>query len=48
LKWTRKKSNSSDEKSFSSVFISFFFALIVKLQVLKFVFCRIKLWENRE
>jgi len=46
LSWTRKKSNSSDAKFFSSVFIFFFFVLKAKLQALKFGFCRIKLGLN--
>jgi len=36
-----KKSNLRDAKFFSSVFLSFFFALKARLQVLKFEFCQI-------
>jgi len=43
LELNLKKSNSSDAKKTSSVFISSFFALKAILQVLKFEFCQIKL-----
>jgi len=41
LELNSKKSNSSNEKSFSSEFNSFFFALKARLQAIKFEFVRL-------
>jgi len=44
LSYTQKKKlNSTDMKNFLSVFISFFFTLKAKLQILKFEFCQVNL-----